>query len=102
MDHWSERFDRNFKDDDWLDRHEAAAVLSANSGRAILPEYLNKLVQRGLLHPQKINARRSVYQYLEVKSLVIRPEAGRPAGDLPSPAAQRMRQYRQHKAMQQV
>src|SRR5690349_7093755 len=89
--HWSERFVRNFEDADWLDRHEAAGVLSSNSGRVILPEYLNKLVQRGMLCPQKINARMSRYQYKDVKYMVVRPESGRPPTDKPGANALRQR-----------
>ena len=95
MEHWSERFDRNFKDDDWLDRHEAAQVLSANSGRMIYPEYLSSLVQRGVLHPRKVGGRLLRYQYSELRTRVVRRESeGRPQTDSPSPAAVRMRAYR--------
>ena len=92
MEHWSERFDRPFKDDDWLDRHEAAAVLSQNSGRAILPEYLAVQVQRGALHPELRRGKR-YYRYAELAHLHVAPQGGRRQSDNPSPSALRKRAY---------
>src|SRR5712692_5001875 len=92
--HWSERFDRNFEDKDLLDRHEAAHVLTANSGRVVLAEYLSVLVQRDQLHPETRNHKRW-YKYSELRNLEIGLTGGRKQEDNPSPAAQRQRKYRE-------
>lgn len=102
MEHWSERFDRYFEDDDWLDRHEAAAVLSENSGRTILPEYLAVQVQRDKLHPQLRPGRRLFYRYGELRGLRVAALGGRPQTDNPSPAAQRKRTYDARKRLKKV
>ena len=93
--HFSERFDRFFEDEDWLNRHEAAQVLSSNAGHVVYPEYLNVLVQRDELHPNKISARVSLYQYKELRVKVINTKGGRIKQDNPSPNAMRQRKYRE-------
>jgi hypothetical protein len=92
--HFSERFDRDFRDTDLLDRHEAAQVLSANSGRVILAEYLSVLVQQDRLHPELHNRKRW-YRYGELRGLVVGLTGGRHMEDNPSPAARRQRKYRE-------
>ena len=92
MQHWSERFDRYFKDDDWLDRHEAAQVLTENSGRPILPEYLAAQVQRDKLHPQLRRGKR-YYRYSELSAMRVAAQGGRPQSPNPSPAALRKRRH---------
>lgn len=92
MEHWSERFDRAFEDHDWLDRHEAAAVLSENSGRPILPEYLAVQVQRGNLHPELRRGKR-YYRYAELRALRVAAQGGRRQSDTASAAALRKRAY---------
>jgi hypothetical protein len=92
--HWSDRFDRDYEDKDLLDRHEAALVLSANSGRVVLVEYLSGLVRRDQLHPT-INNRKRWYRYGELRGLVVGLTGGRHMEDNPSPAARRQRKYRE-------
>ncbi|SRR5258706_10432060 len=93
--HFSKRFDRNFQDDDWLDRREAAQVLSENSGHLILPEYLAVLEQRDQLHPKRVAAKRKLYQYAELCFLKVAPQGGRKMQENPSQNALRQRQYRE-------
>src|SRR5258706_14584166 len=82
--HFSKRFDRNFQDDDWLDRREAGQVLSENSGHLILPEYLAVLEQRDQLHPKIVASKRKLYQYAELCFLKVAPQGGHKMQENPS------------------
>src|SRR5437016_4377123 len=95
--HWSERLDRYYKDDDWLDRHEASQVLTENSGRTILPEFLMLQKRRDKLHPQLRN-RKLWYQYSELRFLKVPAQGGRKLSPNPNANALRQRKYREKRA----
>ena len=62
-----------YKDDDYLSAAQAAEVLSENSGRIIDPKNLWQLVKRrGWQRAQKVGAR-WLYNYGEIKDVVISP-----------------------------
>ncbi len=100
--HFSERFGRYLADDDWLDRREAAEVLSKNSGRTIYPEYLQVLVQRGELHPQKVSVKVLRYQYKELRYKVVNPRGGPVRTDNPTSNALRQREYRRRQRLKKA
>ncbi len=100
--HFSERFDRTYQDNDLLDKYEAVAVLVANSHHPISPEYLSKLRQRGRVigvnfkdaaHPERVT-REFYYQYAQLRDMVISTEPGPPRSS-ESSNAQRQREWRQ-------
>lgn len=99
--HWSDRLDRFFGEDDLLDKYEATAVLVANSHHNISPEYLAKLRARGKLacvhfrdvtHPDRVT-REFYYPYGQLREMVIRSEPG-PVASSASANAERQRQWR--------
>lgn len=106
MEHYSQRLGRNFEDDDWLFYQEVLQVLSANSGgRAVPRTNVGSLVDHGVLHPKKlIGTARGVnlYQYAEVKNIVVASGRGRRARTADTPGAIRARRFRErHKKLKQ-
>ena len=99
MNHYSARLDRNFEDDDWLFYQEVLQVLSENSeGRPIPRTNVGSLVDHGVLHPRKlIGTSRGVnlYQYAEVKNVVVASGRGRRARVADTPGAIRARRFRE-------
>jgi hypothetical protein len=93
MEHFSERFKRNFQDGDWLTRTEVAAVLTANSGRPVSIEYVSDIARRENAHVQIIE-NKHLYLYDDIKELEVSLKRG-PKGELSqSPVAQRQRAFR--------
>lgn len=99
MTHYSERLGRNYQDEDWLFRDEAASVISTNSAHYVVPRHLNDYVRRGILHPQVVAPTIRLYQYYEVKNLVVKSRVGRRPLEDPSPGAMRVRRHRLKKVM---
>lgn len=78
MEHYSERLGRNYQDEDWLSRTDAAEVLARNSGREkVSTDYLVTLAHRGVLHPMKPSYHVLLFQYKELKDLKIDQQPGR-------------------------
>ncbi len=92
--HYSTRLRRNFKDGDWLNLVEAAAILSANSGREIKSRYLAEMVRRDQLHPDQSNPRGWLYEYTELKDKQVLAHPGRRKLDQPTGNTLRQREYK--------
>jgi len=96
--HFSDRLQRNYRNDDWLSRAEAAKVLTENSDRDVSADYLKVLADRGVLHPQKVSERVWLYQYVELKEIVVKPTRGSAQFEHPTDNALRQRRWRERQS----
>jgi hypothetical protein len=100
MNHYSARLGRNFEDSDWLFYQEVLEVLSANSGYVVPRTNVGSLVDHGVLHPRKLAGTRratNLYQYAEVKNVVVARGRGRRAKVADTPGAIRARRFRERR-----
>lgn len=93
MEHYSERFKRNFADGDWLTTREAQAVLAANSEKQINVEYVSYIAKRENVKTMQIENKR-FYLYDGIKNLNVKLKRGPSGSPSPSPVAQRQRAWR--------
>ena len=98
--HFSERLGRHFQDGDELTPAEVAQVVAENSGHEVKAKRVWDLAEQYNLtrhYPYPLS-RLVLYQYSEIKSLVVSDKRGRRPNALPSPVALRQRAYKARRA----
>lgn len=96
MEHYSERFQRNFADGDWLTTKEAQSVLAANSGKHVNVEYVSYIAKRENARTMQIETK-WFYFYDDMKDLKVSLRRGRAASPSASDSAIRQREFRKRR-----
>lgn len=96
MEHYSERFRRNFQDGDWLTTRESQAVLTANRGKPVNVEYVSYIAKRENVRTMQIEDK-WFYLYDDIKDLKVSLRRGPAASPSPSPSAVRQREFRKRR-----
>lgn len=98
--HFSERLGRHFQDGDELTPAEVAQVVAENSGHEVKAKRVWDLAEQYSLsrHYPYPQSRLVLYQYSEIKSLVVSDKRGRRPSALPSQVALRQREYKARRA----
>jgi hypothetical protein len=93
MEHYSERFRRNFADGDWLTTKEAQAVLAANRGKPVNVEYVSYIAKRENVRTMQIEDKH-FYLYDDIKDIVVSHKPGPAQSPSVSASAIRQREFR--------
>jgi hypothetical protein len=94
MNHWSDRLNRYYRDDDLLVPAEVAEVVSVNSDRIIRPKYVSDLARIHNLEKESPLPGVVAYRYSQVKNIKVAPHRGRRALANPSCNALRQRKFK--------
>jgi hypothetical protein len=98
MNHWSDRFNRYFQDDDRLLPSEVAEVVSVNSDRIISPKYVWDLAKMHKLDKESPYPGVVLYRYDQVKAIKVAARRGRRSLSNPSDNALRQRKFKARRA----
>jgi hypothetical protein len=63
---------KSMKKEAWVTAKEAAEIISANSGRPIIQQYVRELAQKGKIAYKQLDGRTNIYLRTDVEKIKVR------------------------------